>query len=262
MRLPHTFMRAVCLLGVLLMAGCGKDGVRDTDGAPATAALPGSIKGAQPRPEPLSKYGNHSPYVVFGQTYEVLASAQGYVQRGTASWYGSKFHGRPTSSGEIFDMYKATAAHRSLPLPTYAEVTNLENGRRIIVKINDRGPFKGSRLIDLSYGAAVKLGMINSGTARVKVEAITFDDDRSPAWIAEQGEILQAGAFTSKTSARQLMQKLDNAGIGDVELQTAAWGRQFLYRVWIGPLFTEQKISQVIAAVLELGLERPHRVSR
>ena len=249
------------VLGIVIMAllaGCAKDTVLETDGAPANAPPPGSFVNAVPRPEPLARYGNHSPYVVFGQTYEVWATAKGYKKKGVASWYGKKFHGRPTSSGEPYDMYKATAAHRNLPLPTYAEVTNLENGRKVIVKINDRGPFKHNRLIDLSYGAAVKLGMINSGTARVKVEAITFDDDDDVA----DGEILQAGAFASKTSARQLVRRLEDAGIRDVELQTAASGRNYIYRVWIGPLFSQQKINQVIAAVLELGLERPHRVSR
>ena len=130
------------------------------------------------------------------------------------------------------------------------------------MKINDRGPFKDNRLIDLSYGAAVKLGMINSGTARVKVEAITFDDDSTSAAIGKDGEILQAGAFTIKSSARHLMNQLDRAGIEDVELQTSASGRNFLYRVWIGPLFSEQEINVVIAKLLELGLERPHRVKR
>jgi len=255
-------MRVPGILLLALLAGCGKDQVRDSDGVPSRAVSANSVNNAVPRPEPRSRYGNHSPYVVFGQTYEVWASAKGYKKTGTASWYGTKFHGRPTSSGETFDMYKATAAHRNLPLPTYAEVTNLENGRKVVVKINDRGPFKGNRIIDLSYGAAVKLGMINSGTARVKVETITFDDDNRRAEIAEEGEILQAGAFNSKTSARRLMQQLDDAGIDDVELQTAASGRSFLYRVWIGPLFSEQQINQVIATVLELGLERPHRVKR
>lgn len=261
MRNPSLPAKILWIFCLLLLSACGKDHLRDADGAPATGLPPGSIHNAVPRPESLSLYGNHSPYVVLGQTYEVLASAKGYEKRGIASWYGKKFHGRPTSSGEYFDMYKATAAHRSLPLPTYARVTNLENGRKVVVKINDRGPFKHNRLIDLSYGAAVKLGMINSGTARVKVEAITFDNE-SQTELARQGEILQAGAFTSKTSARQLMQKLDRAGIGGVELKTARSGRQFLYRVWIGPLFSEQQIKQVIAAVLELGLERPHRVGR
>jgi len=254
--------KVLCIACLLLVAGCGKDSVRDTDGAPANAVLPGSITNAIPKPEPRSRYGNHSPYVVFGETYEVMASATGYEKKGVASWYGKKFHGRSTSSGEIFDMFKATAAHRSLPLPTYAEVTNLENGRKVIVKINDRGPFKGNRLIDLSYGAAVKLGMINSGTARVKVEAITFEDRERSAKLSAEGEILQAGAFAIKSSARKLKQQLDKAGIRDVELQTAASGRHYIYRVWIGPLFSEQEINSVIETVLELGLERPHRVSR
>ena len=254
--------RLLCVFSILLLVGCGKESVRESDGAPSNTVRAGSVSNAKPRPEPRSRYGNHSPYVVFGETYEVMASASGYEKKGVASWYGKKFHGRSTSSGEIFDMYKATAAHRSLPLPTYAEVTNLDNGRKVVVKINDRGPFKGNRLIDLSYGAAVKLGMINAGTARVKVETITFDDGKRSAELAAEGEILQAGAFSIKSSARKLVKRLDDAGIADVELQTAASGRNYIYRVWIGPLFSEREISQVIDTVLELGLERPHRVSR
>ena len=127
---------------------------------------------AVPRAEPLARYGNHSPYEVFGKKYHVLPSSDGYHEQGVASWYGSKFHGRRTSSGEPYDMHLATAAHKSLPLPTYAEVTNLDNGKKVIVKINDRGPFKDDRLIDMSYGAALRLGMTGTGTARVDVRVI------------------------------------------------------------------------------------------
>jgi rare lipoprotein A len=136
-----------------------------------------NVEDAVPRAEPKSKYGNPKSYVVFGKRYHTKASAEGHVERGVASWYGRKFHGRRTSSGERYDMYAMTAAHKSLPLPTYARVTNLENGRSAVVRINDRGPFHGNRVIDLSYAAANKLGVVRHGTARVEVRAI---DPRRP----------------------------------------------------------------------------------
>ena len=125
-----------------------------------------------PKVESKSKYGNPKSYVVFGKRYYVKDSAKGYVEQGIASWYGTKFHGRRTSSGETYDMYAMTAAHKTLPLPTYARVTNLENGRSVMVKVNDRGPFHQNRIIDLSYSAATRLGIVKTGTGRVEVEAI------------------------------------------------------------------------------------------
>jgi len=127
---------------------------------------------AVPRHEPRSKYGNPPSYVVFGKTYRTLPSSQGFVQRGIASWYGKKFHGRRTSSGETYDMYAMTAAHTQLPLPTYVQVTNLKNGKQVVLKVNDRGPFHGNRVIDLSYSAARKLDIVREGTGLVEVRAI------------------------------------------------------------------------------------------
>lgn len=131
-----------------------------------------SIPDAEPRPEPLAPYGNMDEYEVFGETYRTLATSRGYEAEGVASWYGREFHGRPTSSGEPYDMYAMTAAHKTLPLPTYLEVVNLENGRRVVVRVNDRGPFLHDRLLDLSYAAAWKLGVLGAGTARVSVRAL------------------------------------------------------------------------------------------
>ena len=122
--------------------------------------------------EPLSRYGNPESYVVYGKTYHTLSSSKGYKERGAASWYGTKFHGKRTSSGEPYDLYAMTAAHKTLPLPTYVEVTNLKNGRTVIVKVNDRGPFHDDRLIDLSYAAAAKLDILPYGTGEVEVRAI------------------------------------------------------------------------------------------
>jgi rare lipoprotein A len=140
--------------------------------APAPAARVPEIRDVVPVAEPLSLYGNPEEYVVDGVTYRVLETARGYVEEGQASWYGEEFHGRRTSSGEPFDMYAMSAAHRSLPLPTYVRVTNLDNGLGTVVRVNDRGPFHGGRIIDLSWAAASKLGMIGPGTARVRVRAL------------------------------------------------------------------------------------------
>ena len=160
---------------VLLLAACAGDEKKDTesaDGPSSRHITADDVHDAVPKDEPLARYGNHSPYTVLGKTYTVLPSSKGYHERGIASWYGSKFHGRRTSSGELYDMHLATAAHKSLPLPTYAEVTNLDNGRKMIVKVNDRGPFHDDRLIDLSYTAASKLDILATGTGMVEVRAI------------------------------------------------------------------------------------------
>ncbi len=140
------------------------------------------VPDAEPRIEQPSRGGNRSTYEVWGKTYHVLPDATGYEKRGTASWYGEKFHGYATSNGEIYDMYKMSAAHRSLPLPTFARVTSLDSGQSVIVRVNDRGPFHSDREIDLSYAAASRLGFLDHGTGSVKVEAINPEQ-----WLAEQG---------------------------------------------------------------------------
>ena len=146
-------------------------------------SVPGEIPDVDriPEPEvvdePRSRYGNRSPYKVLGKSYKVRDSAEGYVERGTASYYGNKFHGRRTSNLEVYDMYAFTAAHKSLPLPSFARVTNLDNGRSVVVRVNDRGPFHGNRIIDLSYAAAVKLGYRDKGTARVEVRGLSAGEN-------------------------------------------------------------------------------------
>ncbi len=157
-------------------------------------------------------------------------------------------------------MYKATAAHRSLPLPTYAEVTNLDNGRRVIVKINDRGPFHPDRIIDLSYGAAVRLGMTGSGTARVEVRAIDFDEPapQRPAVKLADGTFLQVGAFSRREAAEALAGRMMQEHLQPVSIQ----GGDGLFRVWVGPYLRDADIEFVSERVVELGLERPHKVVR
>ena len=167
----HKLIKYSLLLGTCLsLMACSF--TSNQDGAPRANINVSKIPNAVPRAEPKSQTGNPASYRVFGKTYYVMDSAKGYVQRGIASWYGTKFHGRKTSSGEIYNMYKMTAAHTKLPLPTYVQVTNLKNGRKIIVKVNDRGPFHSNRIIDLSYVAAKKLGIIATGTGLVEVRSI------------------------------------------------------------------------------------------
>jgi len=151
------------------------------DGPPNYNVDVSKIPNAVPKSEPLAKYGNYKSYIVRGKRYYTLKNSHHYNEVGTASWYGTKFHTRKTSSGERYNMLSMTAAHKTLPLPTYVEVTNLKNKRKVIVKINDRGPFASNRIIDLSYVAAKKLGMLGHGTTKVRVKAIspnTFADSR------------------------------------------------------------------------------------
>ena len=168
--------------------------------------IPTFFKMVVPKAEPLSRYGNPSSYRVGGKTYYVMRTVHGYHQRGLASWYASKFHQQRTSSGEPYDMYALTAAHRTLPLPTYLRVTNLQNGRQVIVRVNDRGPFHSDRLIDLSYGAAVKLGIYPKGTASVEIEAIsTVGAKHAPVGRY----FLQLAAFQSLAAAQQFKAKAE-----------------------------------------------------
>ena len=244
----------------LLLAACAGDRVKDADGPSTRTLSPSDVQDAVPRQEQRARYGNRSPYEVLGKRYTVLAGSSGYKQRGIASWYGSKFHGRNTSSGEPYDMHKATAAHRSLPLPTYAEVTNLDSGHKVVVKINDRGPFHDDRLIDLSYGAAVRLGMVGTGTARVEVRAISFDPPE-PARVTVKvadGTFLQVGAFSERAAAERLAGRMMQERLQPVSIRTGGG----LHKVWIGPYRGQKDIELAAQSVVELGLERPHKVWR
>ncbi len=252
-------MKAALLLIPLLLTGCQtpvsgpKPG--DKDWAPGSDrysqqhdAAPtdrnAALQTADPVPvaEPRSRYGNHSPYSVYGVSYTVMDSAEGYIEDGTASWYGSKFHGHRTSSGEPYDMYKLSAAHKTLPLPTWARVTNLDNGKSTLVRVNDRGPFHSSRIIDLSWAAAVKLGIDQQGTGRVRVEALTPAPAAAPATVAAAldsppppagaGDLfLQLGAFSQLGSAQNLVGDLSARFQWPVAIRPA----NSLYRVWLGP---------------------------
>ena len=218
------------------------------------------IPDATPRPEPLSRYGNPDSYVVQGKRYYRLDSSAGYSKRGTASWYGEKFHGHRTSSGEPFNMYRMTAAHKTLPLPTYARVTNLENGRSVVVKINDRGPFHDDRIIDLSYAAAGKLGILAKGTGRVEV--VTLDPKNTrPIQAAQKTDssipaihYVQVGAFKEHLNAANLERQLSDSFSSDVKVRSARTDRGVVYRVQVGPFISEAQAISARQQLQEMGM--------
>ena len=189
--------------------------------------------------EPRSASGNGPIYTVWGTSYRVMETAEGFRDEGLASWYGSKFHGRKTSSGEPFDVYQLTAAHRHLPLPTYVRVTNLANNRQTIVKVNDRGAFKSDRIIDLSYAAAVKLGFHRQGTSRVRIEAVFPQPVEAPVAPEEPATfLLQAGAFSTFDVAEKSHLELSSlTGVAAMVVKTPADG---LFRVRLGPITQAQ----------------------
>ncbi len=227
----------------------------EQDRAPSEPLNPARIEEVVPVPETRTLAGNRSPYTVNGQRYRVMDSEAGYEATGMASWYGEKFHGHRTSNGEIYDMYQVSAAHRSLPIPSYLRVTNLENDRSIVVRVNDRGPFHSDRIIDLSYAAAWKLGFADSGTAPVRLEAIvpesgpytTGRGSGGEAGEQSSGRFLQAGAFADRDSAEQLSDRLA-ALTGErvfITRRQPQGSSPALYRVRLGPFDDPARLSRI-----------------
>jgi rare lipoprotein A len=230
------FLLLICL--PLMFTGCSKSRYSQRhDSAPTGDKIDfSSIPDAVPKEASLSRYGNPLTYTVRGKRYHRLASSEGYRAQGIASWYGSKFHGHRTSSGEPFDMYSMTAAHKTLPLPTYVRVTNLDNKRTIIVKVNDRGPFHDQRIIDLSYAAAGKLGILSKGTGRVEVVAVSSaKPEELPRYL------IQVGAFQTHANAIALKRKLISSINYDIQVAKVRKKSAFYFRVLIGPFTDEQR---------------------
>jgi rare lipoprotein A len=258
---------------------------------PVSGAVPDAI----PRLEPLARKGNPPFYVVFGKRYYVLSSSVGYWERGVASWYGPGFHKVLTSTGERYDMYGMTAAHKTLPLPAYVRVTNLQNGRSVVVRVNDRGPFVGNRIIDLSYSAAAKLGMLRNGTAMVDVRTIDpsvpppvitassgapaaaapnavaasaavpsavtpADSSAAAAGAAATSSALfvQAGAFSDPANAEHLAEKLRGHSYGKVFVREDQIAGRRMYRVRIGPVPDVAEFDRVVAALERAGINDAH----
>ncbi|MBB6522947.1 rare lipoprotein A [Pseudoteredinibacter isoporae] len=269
------FTRVAQLLMVLGLCACSQQEIKDS-GPSRPLDFSGSPD-AIPKQENRTRAGNKSPYVIFGKTYRVLSDSRGFRQQGEASWYGKKFHGRNTSNGEVYDMYAMTAAHKTLPIPSYVRVTNHSNGRSVVVRVNDRGPFHGNRIIDLSYAAASKLGFAERGTAPVSVEAIdtgnpplrhagvvhpgtaepTQEIVRAPspssgnrnAHLGKQS-YLQVAAFSQRQSAEQLLARLRSSISEPMRLNQA----KGLFRVHIGPLTKVNDIAAVRKTLQALSL--------
>jgi len=263
-------------LSLCLLAACG--GSRVVDGPPAGAPVTSTSRlppDAVPRPEPRSRYGNGPLYEVYGETYKVLDSSHGYQERGVASWYGKKFHGRLTSNREPYDMYAMTAAHKTLPLPTYVRVRNLKNNKSIVVRVNDRGPFAHNRLIDLSYSAALKLDMVNEGTSLVEVTAISFNEppgratnspsqnpsERMDGASRDSEVFVQVGAFGDITNARRRYTLLRNNGIDQVVVHQDENSEPALFRVRIGPIADVLQYDTLVERLKRIGINDSHLVS-
>jgi rare lipoprotein A len=305
-----TSVRAVALAALALLATACLGTRPRPPGTPGAPALPGpqppattipappfavdAVPDAVPRVEPRSHTGNPAFYDVFGRRYYVLPSSVGYLERGVASWYGPGFHEIRTSIGEPYDMYAMTAAHKTLPLPAYVRVTNLQNGRSVTVRVNDRGPFVANRIIDLSYTAAAKLDMLQHGTAMVEVRAI---DATAPAIMAASapapgpaaapaaatgaatatapatvpasvlaatapavtappgaGLYVQAGAFASPANAERLASRLRGGGYGNIFVREDVLAGRKLYRVRIGPVPDVPEFDRIVAALGRAGI--------
>lgn len=275
----------------LLLAACSSGGLRG-DGPPSSgsARIPGLPDDPIPRPEARSRYGNGPVYEVLGKRYTVMPSSKGYQERGVASWYGKKFHGNLTSNRETYDMYEMTAAHKSLPLPTYVRVRNLRNNKTIIVRVNDRGPFVHNRIIDLSYSAAMKLDMIRDGTSLVEVTAINFDQpsgdrptrtttppaptpdpvataaatpvaDAAPLDVANRNEIyVQVGAFGDRANAERRLRFLNSSGVTNAFIYEDLASSPPLLRVRIGPVADVIQYDILVEELENIGVTDPYLV--
>ncbi len=217
-----------------------------------------AVPDAVPRYEKRTRAGNPVEYEILGKKYKVLAESKGYQQKGIASWYGTKFHGRTTSNGEIYNMYAMTAAHKTLPIPSYVRVTHLKNLRSVVVRVNDRGPFHENRIIDLSYAAAVKLGIQKTGTGFVEVTALEAEtpEKRADKFQQKQGTTfyLQIGAFSSLQNARQLQNKLADTQINNSRILLTESKLDKLYKVQVGPFNTAQQANQSNKKLIQLGV--------
>jgi len=273
------------IMSVLLIAACHGSNIRG-DGPPTSGStrIPELPDDAIPRREPRSKYGNGPVYEVFGKRYTVMPSSRGYRERGVASWYGKKFHGNLTSNRETYDMYQMTAAHKTLPLPSYVRVRNLSNDRSIVVRVNDRGPFVHNRIIDLSYSAAMKLDMIGEGTSLVEVTVIDLDapagdrptrkmmtpePDPTPASASASAPesaalkhaiFVQVGAFGDRANAERRLGVLASSGISNAFIHEDRSSNPALLRVRIGPVADVIQYDVLVEELENIGIMDPYLV--
>lgn len=269
------------LICALVLVGCSTpEKVSDPrytmkqDTAPINPPDVSNVPDAVPMDVAYSRGGNKPLYQVWGKSYKVLDTHLGYREEGIASWYGLKFHGHKTANGEIYDIYKMSAAHKSLPIPSYARVTNLDNGKSVIVRVNDRGPFHENRIIDLSYAAASRLDITQKGTGRVLVEAIdargaqrpqpdstAVAQSPAPANAVSQqnfeGRFLQVGAFGNAENAQRAQMKLASISGENVSVVPLDRAGQQLHRVLVGPLSAGISLDGLINRLVDAGYSAP-----
>lgn len=249
-----------CILTVLItLGGCTTGNWNDAPSSSSTRISEQAASVDLPR----SKRGNPPFYEVYGVRYTVMHSSAGYREKGVASWYGKKFHGRDTSSGERYNMYAMTAAHKTLPLPTNVRVTNLETGRSVILRVNDRGPFVKNRIIDLSYAAAQELGVVANGTARVEVVALNRSSNGTAGSTTRpytDEMYLQVGAFGEPGNAQKLADELISNGIANVLVHESRGETPKLFRVRVGPLNNVAEYDQLSRQVERLQMAKTHLV--
>lgn len=239
-----------------------------SDGAPLQPVDVSSIPDAVPRVEPITRAGNPPTYVVLGKRYQIMKSAKGYREKGIASWYGTKFHGRKTSNGERYNMYAMTAAHKTLPIPGYLKVTNLRNNRSIIVRVNDRGPFHQNRIIDLSYAAAAKLNILRTGTGFVEISTVDpiipkTVPVKTSARQQTQNEIyLQVGAFRQHSNALKLSKQINSNQITEAHIQADNEKQTPVYRVQVGPIYSTEEADKLAKKLAQLGIVESQLITR
>lgn len=230
------------------------------DGAPSRDVDVEHIPDAVPKVEAVTRAGNRSPYTVLGKTYHInFKPSDTYTERGYASWYGTKFHGNNTANGEIYDMYAMTAAHKSLPIPSYVRVTNLENNKSVVVRINDRGPFHDGRIVDLSYVAAKKLDMLRKGTAPVKLEILTAGKTYIDT-LASDELYLQVGAFKKAASAYRLKKQVASATRHPAQVYHHA--NSGLYKVVVGPIANERAVPAIQRSLAAVNITQSYVIKR
>ncbi|MDG1753180.1 MAG: septal ring lytic transglycosylase RlpA family protein [Thalassotalea sp.] len=239
----------IWLIALLITTGCSSNYGRyqqKNDSTPTRLPSEIELRDAKPRPENKSRGGNKKYYQVRGKNYQVLNSAHNFKQSGTASWYGKKFHGHLTSNGEIYNMYGMSAAHKNLPLPTYVKVTNNDNKKTVIVRVNDRGPFHHNRVIDLSYSAAYKLDMLKTGTANVTIEAITYTADNKTRIIVDNKSLTGNFIQVFATRNKQLADKTTQAITSLFQHSATSQKKGALYKVQVGPFKEQSTLENVL----------------
>ncbi|MCG9697423.1 septal ring lytic transglycosylase RlpA family protein [Shewanella sp. Isolate11] len=261
--LNSNLSRAVILSLSLVLAACSSQSGRykiSDDVAPSNAPDVTKVEDAHPKFEPYSRGGNPKTYTVLGKSYQVMPSGKGFKQSGVASWYGAKFHGHLTSNGETYDMYSMSAAHKTLPLPSYVKVTNVDNNKSVVVRVNDRGPFHDNRIIDLSYAAAHKLDMLKTGTANVNIEVIYIENPESLALAQLQDTSLyyiQVVALSDKARIDQLAKQLATQYQVNTRIQQSG----SLYKLQLGPLGRQQLADKLHQQLQQSGYPNSYRVT-